>query len=168
MKIHALVPQLSVIFIFVEAVNVLLTTVKSCNHFFLFINWVDCLVGVRSVSNLTSFTEDIDPPCLKSRGQHRRHACICWMAKRKKHPRSQRGQPLISATCTSDGHQFNFLLLFLRMGTNFALPFIQFASSDLVEILVVETSSSISREQSIIFPYISIWSHRVLYCNTNN
>ena len=79
------------------------------------------------------------------------------MAKRKKHPRSQRGQPLISATCTSDGHQFNFLLLFLRMGTNFALPFIQFARFDLVEILVAETSSSMSRELSQSFFLISVY-----------
>ena len=120
-------------------------------------------MGVRWVSILTSFTEDIDPPCLKSKGRHRRHAyCICRMAKRKKHPRFKRGRSLISATCASDSRQFNFLLLFLRMGTNFALPFIHFASFDLVEILVAETSSSISREQSVIFPYISIWSHRAL------
>ena len=63
---------------------------------------------------------------------------------------------ILSATCTSDDHQFNFLLLFLGMAKNFALPFIQFASFDLVEISVVETSPSIFREQSIIFPYISI------------
>lgn len=125
-------------------------------------------MGVRWVSNLTSFTEDIYPPCLKSKGRHRWHACICWMAKRKKHPRSERGHPLISATCTSDGHQFNFSFLFLTMAKNFALPFIHFASFDLVEILVVETSSSISWEQSIIFPYISIWSRRALYRYTNN
>ena len=51
------------------------------------------------------------------------------MAKRKKHPRSERGHPLISATCTPDGHQFNFLLLFSGMAKNFALPFIHFARS---------------------------------------
>ena len=48
MKIHALVPQLSVIFIFLEAVNVLLTTSNLLTIFSSSLS----LVGVRRVSNL--------------------------------------------------------------------------------------------------------------------